>query len=62
MTKKELEKKLGKAKVKEIEAHVRKLKREMKGKSPDEIAEAVRTRYPEMPVAGIINWIGRPTR
>lgn len=57
MTKKELEKKLGKAKVKEIETYVKKLRRELEGKSPDEIAEAVRAKFPEMPLSGIITWV-----
>lgn len=58
MTKKQLEKKLGKAKVKEVETYVKKLKKEMKGRSPDEIAEAVKATYPEMPLTGIWSWIG----
>jgi hypothetical protein len=61
VTKRELEKKLGKEKVAEIEAYVQKTARQLraKGKSPDEIASAIKARYPQMTVLGIFNWMGR---
>jgi hypothetical protein len=64
VTKRELEKKLGKEKVKEIETYVQKTAKQLraKGKSPDEIADAIQARYPQMSVTGIVNWMGRGRR
>jgi uncharacterized protein (DUF885 family) len=61
VTKRELEKKLGKEKVAEIEAYVQKTAKQLgaKGKSPDEIASTIKARYPQMTVLGIFNWMGR---
>jgi hypothetical protein len=61
VTKRELEKKLGKEKVAEIEAYVQKTAKGMraKGKGPDEIASTVKAKYPQMTVLGIFNWMGR---